>query len=100
MAPEDDPDRRARLYDRPVYREILARISGNCRRLRKERGWTQLKTAVRAEMAKNQYQRVESGKHNVTATVLARLCDAFNVDVSEFTKPLEKSVEKGRAPKH
>ena len=84
---EPDPERKARLYERPRYREITSRIAANARRLRAARGWTQLKTAVRAEMPTYLLQRVESGRFNVTTTTLARLCDAFEVDVAEFFVP-------------
>lgn len=89
MTREPDPERRARLYDRPMFHAIVKRVAANVRRLRRERGWTQQRAAVAAEMAKYQLQRVESGRYNVTATTLARLCDAFGVDVVDLVKPLD-----------
>ena len=84
---ESDPERRDRLYARPSYRMILGRIAANARKLRAERGWTQLQASVRCEMALYLYQRVESGKWNVTCTTLARLCDGYGVAPEAFFAP-------------
>lgn len=97
----DEPNekRRARLYERPTYRNIIGRIAGNCRRLRRARQWTQVQTAVRAEMATYLYQRVESGRSNITSTVLARLVDAFEVDPAEMLAPVDPpppNLKRGR----
>lgn len=98
MDDESEEDRRKRLYDRASYRDLLLRIAGNARRLREERGWTQVKAAVRAEMAVYQYQRLESGRYNTTMTVVARLVDAFGVEPAELFRPFYPPVTKKGRP--
>lgn len=98
MDDETDEERRRRLYERPSYRDLLLRIAGNARRLREERGWTQVKTAVRAELAVYQYQRLESGRYNTTMTVVARLVDAFGVSPEELFRPCYPPVTKKGRP--
>lgn len=83
---EPDPERHARLYERPSYKALVATFAANARRLRRERGWTQVQAAVRCEMALYLYQRVESGRWNVTFTTVARLCDGFRVEPEVFFK--------------
>jgi ribosome-binding protein aMBF1 (putative translation factor) len=94
---ETEAVRRARLYERPSYRDLCARIAGNARRLREARGWTQVQTSVRAEMAVYQYQRLESGRYNTTLTTLARLVDAFDVEPAELLRAeYPPETKKGR----
>lgn len=96
-ADETEAQRRARLYERASYRDLMGRIAGNARRLREARGWTQVQASVRAEMATYQYQRLESGRYNTTLTTLARLVDAFEVEPREFFEPVyPPQVKKGR----
>lgn len=78
---------RAGLYARESYRTIITRVAANARRLREARGWTQAHAAVECSMATFMLQTVESGRRNVSATTLARLCDGFGVDVQELLQP-------------
>lgn len=79
---------RSPQYETPEYREILARVAANTRRLREATGLSQEETAHRcAEMATRLYQMVESGRTNVTATTLGRLCQGFSVDVVALLAP-------------
>jgi hypothetical protein len=78
---------RSDLYARPSFRTIVGRVAANTRRLREERGWTQVQAAVRCEMATFVLQTVEAGRRNLSATTLARLCDGFGVDVQELMVP-------------
>lgn len=91
---ENAAERRARLYDRPTYILIVQRVAANTKRMRAERGWSQQHTADVCELAKLQVQRVERGNANVTATVLARLADGFEVDPATFLMPLPPSRER------
>ncbi len=75
------------LYTRPTYRDLLARLAANTRRLREARGWTQAEAAERCDMAVYVLQTVESGRANFTGTVVARLCEGFEVDVRELFAP-------------
>lgn len=85
--PPPSAARRALAYDSPVYRDILARVASNARRLREARGWTQLQAAVRCGMATPTYQLAEGGKRNPTGTLLARLAEGFKVDPAELLAP-------------
>lgn len=79
---------RGKQYETPEYREILARVAANTRRLRDATGWTQDVAAEHCgDMPTRLYQMVESGKTNVTATTLGRLCHGFAVDVVALLAP-------------
>lgn len=67
-------------YESPLYRELLARLTGNLRRLREVRGWTQEEAGERCGMVMQQYQRIEAGQMNLTLISLARLAGGFGVD--------------------
>lgn len=92
-APNEDPERRARLYDRPTYRALVATVAANAKRLRRAKRWTQTQAAVRREMALYLYQRTEGGRQNVTLTTLARLCDGFGVGVAELFRDVPTKPE-------
>jgi ribosome-binding protein aMBF1 (putative translation factor) len=92
---------RASLYARESYRTIITRVAANTRRLREARAWTQVDAAAECSMATFMLQTVESGRRNVSATTLARLCDGFKVDVQELLQPAAPlaTPKQGRPPK-
>lgn len=88
---------RARQYETPEYREILARVAANTRRLRDATGLTQDAAAERCgAMPTRLYQMVESGLTNVTATTLGRLCQGFAVDVVTLLAPAAPLAKRKR----
>lgn len=85
---------RAALYETPTYLSLLGRMGANVRRLRHARGWTQEECAHRCrDLGPALLRTIESGRSNLTAATLARLCDGLEVDAAEFfmpTAPLAK----------
>lgn len=75
---------RASLYDGESYRQLLATLAVNLRRLREQREWTQEQAAERCELSLIQYARVETRKTNVTFVTLARLADGFGVSPAQL----------------
>jgi len=57
----------------------LSLFAERLRALRKERKLKQKEMAELLQCAERNYQRLEYGKTNVTATTLMFLCDYFNV---------------------
>lgn len=78
---------RTEQYEAPEYRDLLARLSLNLRRLRDARGWTQEEAAHLCDMATPLFQRVEGMATNLTMTSLSRLCTGFKVDPRELFRP-------------
>jgi transcriptional regulator with XRE-family HTH domain len=78
---------RASQYETPAYREIIARVAANVRRLREATGLSQEAVAEKCDMPPRSLQMVESAQTNVTATTLARLCVGFGVDVVALLAP-------------
>lgn len=75
---------RAAQYENPTYRALVARLGANLRAMRQARGWTMEEAADRCGLLYPNYQPIESGRINVTATTLARLADGFGVDPGEL----------------
>jgi len=67
-----------------MYRQLLRRLSSNLRTLRKQRGWSQEEAGGRCGMQMQTFQKIESGKKNVTFTTLARICVGLKVDPSDL----------------
>lgn len=67
-------------YRDPVYRELVARLAVNVRRMRERAGWTQEEAAEHCAMPVRLVQQVEAGETNPTFTTLARLAKGFGVD--------------------
>lgn len=78
---------RASQYETPAYREILARVAANTRRLRDATGLSQESAAEKCDMPTRSLQMVETAQTNVTATTLGRLCVGFGVDVVALLAP-------------
>ncbi len=62
--------------DQGVGREI--------KRLREERGWSQAKLAVEAEMSVSGVSMIENGQRNLTTTTLAKLAGAFGLEIADL----------------
>lgn len=65
-----------------------------------ERGLSQEKLALDAEITPAYLGLVERGKRNATVVIIERICDALNISLSEFfdvgsqTKPAEDDIDK------
>jgi transcriptional regulator with XRE-family HTH domain len=73
------------------------------KRLREERGWSQTKLAVEANMSVGGVSLIENGRRNLSTATLAKLADAFGVEIADLfprSKPLlpwpDGSPEKNR----
>ena len=78
------------LYKSRVYLDMQARLVEHLRRLRDARGWTQTEAATRLGMKVQQFQQIEAGTNNATMVTLARVAEAFEVDIVELLAPLSK----------
>ncbi len=81
--------RRSHQYGGKTYRDLLARLAANVRRLRSARGWTQEEAAHQCGMTTAFFQSVEGEGTNPTGTTLARLADGLHADVSELLRETE-----------
>lgn len=66
---------------------LLDRVALRIREVRESTGKTQEDAATAIGTAVKNYQRIEGGRQNLTLSTLARLADAFGVDVGTFFLP-------------
>lgn len=71
-------------YESETYIEIQERIAVNCLRLRKSEDWTQEDAAHELGLSTRLLQRAELGDSNLTLTTIARICEGYEVDITEL----------------
>jgi transcriptional regulator with XRE-family HTH domain len=71
--------------DEKKYQKIIMRVSDNVRVQRAAAGLSQEDMADFGFNYRD-YQRIESGEHNLTLKSLYRLAEAFKVDISVLLK--------------
>ncbi|MCA1716780.1 MAG: helix-turn-helix transcriptional regulator [Actinobacteria bacterium] len=82
-------------------------IGREVKRLREERGWGQARLAVEAKMSVSGVSQIENGKRNLSTATLAKLAEAFGVEVADlfpkaqgslFTQPPSEEVGEWEGP--
>jgi transcriptional regulator with XRE-family HTH domain len=63
---------------------LLVSIGGRLRELRTERGFSQEGLALEAELDRTYIGGVERGERNISLVNLKRLCDALDINLSQF----------------
>lgn len=76
------------MAPRPAYEESAHRraIGARIAHLRRERGWSQLELASRADLHRPYVTGIETGARNPTVDVLVRLANALHVPLVELFK--------------
>lgn len=78
---------RADQYELPEFIEMRERVAENVRRLRDDRGWSQLEASEHCDMLVQHYFRIEAGALNLTLTSLARIAHGFRIDPLTLLRP-------------
>lgn len=66
--------------------DIKKKFGRNLKRLRLEKGISQESLALSADLDRTYIPSIEKGDRNVSITVVQKLADALNVNISEFFK--------------
>lgn len=66
--------------------DIKKKFGANLKRLRLEKGISQESLALLADLDRTYIPSIEKGERNVSITVLEKLANALNVNISEFFK--------------
>ncbi|MBK6533998.1 MAG: helix-turn-helix transcriptional regulator [Deltaproteobacteria bacterium] len=94
MAMKQRKSQRTALYETATYVSLVGRIGANVRRLRHGRGWTQEECAFRCnDLGPALLRTIESGRTNITAATIARLCDGLGVDAARALRPRSSACE-------
>ncbi|MDI9504055.1 MAG: helix-turn-helix transcriptional regulator [Erysipelotrichaceae bacterium] len=64
------------------YKSLGIRI----RKLRVDRGWSQLDLSLEANINRNYICDLENGRRNPTLEMIIRIADAFEIEISELLK--------------
>jgi transcriptional regulator with XRE-family HTH domain len=75
-------------------------VGHEVKRLREERGWSQAKLAVEADMSVSGVSMIENGQRNLTTTTLAKLANAFSVEVADLFPKGQLPLPEGGAAKY
>lgn len=63
---------------------LRARLAANLRRMRRVRGWTQLRAATAAGLDLRHYQKIEAGDVGITLDTLEALAEALGVAAGDL----------------
>lgn len=66
--------------------DIKKKFGKNLKKLRLEKGISQENLALTAKLDRTYIPSIEKGVRNVSITVVEKLANALNVDISEFFK--------------
>ena len=66
--------------------DIKKKFGEKIKLLRIEKGWSQEKLALNADLDRTYIQSIEKGERNVSITVVQKIADAFEVEISELFK--------------
>jgi transcriptional regulator with XRE-family HTH domain len=78
------------MINRPVDAEEQAlrdTLSGNIKKYRKRRNWSQFKLAEKIDISTNFMADIEAGNTWVSTKTLVKLAKAFEIEVYELLKP-------------
>ena len=68
--------------------DIKKKFGAKVKYLRTEKGWSQEKLALTANLDRTYIPSIEAGKRNVSITVIEKLADAFKIEIAELLKNL------------
>jgi len=66
--------------------DIKKKFGKKVKFMRTERGWSQEKLALTADLDRTYVPGIEKGERNVSITVIQKIADAFKVDIIELFK--------------
>jgi len=66
--------------------DIKKKFGKKVKLLRIEKGWSQEKLALSADLDRTYIPSIEKGERNVSITVIAKIAKAFKLNVSELFK--------------
>jgi len=66
--------------------DIKKKFGKKVKFLRTERGWSQEKLALTADLDRTYVPGIEKGERNVSITVIQKIADAFKVEIIELFK--------------
>lgn len=85
----------------PTLAQVLDDLGRRVAELRRERGWTQAETAVRAGMLEKDYQGVEHGRRAITLRTALWLANALEVPLRDlFDAPTSSGSRTRGRPRH
>ncbi|MFZ6066832.1 helix-turn-helix domain-containing protein [Staphylococcus saprophyticus] len=76
-----------------IYKEYNKKIGNTVFKMRKKRNISQEQLSELANIHRTYLSDVEGGKRNLTVTVLKRIVDSLDLDMSSFFKMVEQEGE-------
>lgn len=76
-----------------VYKEYNKKIGNTVFKMRKKRNISQEQLSELANIHRTYLSDVEGGKRNLTVTVLKKIVDSLDLDMSSFFKMVEQEGE-------
>jgi transcriptional regulator with XRE-family HTH domain len=73
-------------YGKLCIMDIKKKFGEKVKHLRTQKGWSQEKLALIAELDRTYIPSIEKGDRNVSITVIQKIADAFKIDIIELFK--------------
>ena len=74
--------------------DIKILFGSNLKKMRTNKGWSQETLALNSNIDRTYIPSIESGKRNVSITIIQKLAIALQVDISDFFKETQPCKKK------
>lgn len=86
------------ILDKQMIQDIGKQLGANVKRLRKDRGWSQLELSQKSGIDRNYIGQIENGTCNPTINIVAKLAVLFRIKPANLLVPFVRKRTRPGTP--